>query len=49
MVMNLVLNTPSLRCLQDIQRELIVPQVVEFMSLEFVRIGWAGERDLGVT
>ena len=27
----------------------IVPHLVEFMSLEFVGIGWAGERDLGVT
>lgn len=44
--MNLVLNTPSLRCLQGIQRELIVPHAVEFMSLEFVGVGWAGEREI---
>lgn len=27
----------------------IVPHAVEFMSLEFVGAGWAGEKDLGVT
>lgn len=37
-VMNLVLNTPSLRCLQDIERR-IVPHTVEFMNLEFVGVG----------
>lgn len=46
--MNLVLNTPSLRRLQDIQRR-NVPHRVEFMNLEFVGVGWAGERGLGVT
>lgn len=36
-VMNLVLDTPSLRSLQDIQNR-IIPHAVEFRSLEFVEL-----------
>ena len=41
-IMNLVLNTSSLRCLQDIQRRIVL-LTVEFINLEFVGVGWAGE------